>query len=52
MYNSHYNRNIMGKVKRPNKGITKYGRYTLLADRLIAELEARIQYEKRVKNQK
>jgi hypothetical protein len=52
MHNSHFNRNIIGKVKRPNKGINKYGRYKLLADRCIAELEARVQYVQRVKNQK
>lgn len=49
--NPSYNRNIEGG-KRPNKGIQKYGRYKTMSDRLFAELEARWQYELRVKNQK
>lgn len=46
-----YNRNINGG-RRQNKGIQKYGKFRLLSDRLIAELEARAAYERRVKNQK
>lgn len=46
-----FNRNVNGG-KRPNKGIQKYGRYKTIADRFAAELEARWQYELRVKNNK
>ena len=45
-----YNRNIEGG-KRPNKGIQKYGKYKRLTDRMWAEIQARIQYSERVKNQ-
>ena len=41
-----WNRNIMGG-KRPNKGITKYGRFTL-GERIMAEGKATREYEQRV----
>lgn len=40
------------KIKRPNKGHQKYGKYKLMTDLNFAKLEARIQYKARVKNQK
>lgn len=40
------------KIKRPNKGSQKYGKYKLMTDLNFAKLEARIQYRVRVKNQK
>ena len=43
-----YNRNIFGG-KRCNKGITKYGGYKTLSERLIAEIAARETYEERAR---
>ena len=50
MYNTNFNRNLSGG-KRPNKGITKYGKCKTLAERLIAENNALQEYRDRVKNQ-
>lgn len=37
------------KIKRPNKGCQKYGKYKLMVDLDFAKLDARIQYKARVK---
>lgn len=42
-----YNRNLIGG-KRPNKKINRFGKFTTLSDRLIAESEALMAYQKRV----
>lgn len=39
-------------IKRPNKGMQKYGKYKLLADLEFAKMVAKQQYNDRVKNQK
>jgi hypothetical protein len=39
-------------IKRPNKGMQKYGKYKLMIDLECAKLIARSQYRARVKNQK
>lgn len=49
-HTSSFNRNIYGG-KRQNKGITKYGKYTTLAERLKAECKSYEDYRNRVKNQ-
>jgi hypothetical protein len=49
-HTTSFNRNLMDG-KRRNKGITKYGKYKNLSERLKAEVEARQQYEQRVNNQ-
>lgn len=40
------------RIKRPNKGMQKYRRYTSVIDLEWAKIEARKQYRERVKNQK
>lgn len=47
MFNRGFNRNLVGGRRR-NKGITKYGKYRTLADRLKAEVAALDAYHKRV----
>lgn len=42
-----YNRNLIGG-KRPHKKITKFGKYTLLSERIAAELKAINDYQIRV----
>ena len=43
-----FNRNLTRGGKRRNKGITKYGKYRSLAERLVAEVKALNDYRKRV----
>lgn len=42
-----YNRNLMGG-KRPHKKIQRFGKFKTLAERLVAESNALMDYQKRV----
>jgi hypothetical protein len=50
-HNPNFNRNLVGG-KRPNKGITKYGKCKTLTERLLMESQALTDYHKRVEQGK